>query len=69
MGGCLCCVGDTTAVLLPLLSLRFAEVVVGCGCRMKFASELARMCKENDLDGIDVDWEHPFNIDQRPIPG
>ncbi len=38
---------------------RFSEMAADNNNRKKFADDCARVVKEYDLDGIDIDWEYP----------
>ncbi|WP_262919515.1 glycoside hydrolase family 18 protein [Niabella hibiscisoli] len=38
---------------------RFSEMAADDNYRKKFAEDCARVVKEYDLDGIDIDWEYP----------
>lgn len=41
----------------------FSEMAADAGYRKSFSKDCARLCKELDLDGIDIDWEYPGNGD------
>lgn len=38
---------------------RFSEMAADASFRKKFAADCARVCREFNLDGIDIDWEFP----------
>jgi len=40
-------------------SRHFAAVTSDPKRRARFVAEVARFCAERDLDGVDLDWEHP----------
>ena len=39
----------------------FAPLAASEKSRQKFAEDVLETCRELDLDGIDIDWEHPKN--------
>jgi chitinase len=42
-------------------SQSFAPMAASATTRERFVGELVHFCKENDFDGVDLDWEHPKN--------
>ena len=43
----------------------FPEVAASPAKRKRFGQELIDFCRSHHLDGIDLDWEHPKNDEQR----
>jgi GH18 family chitinase len=39
----------------------FAPLAAAPRARERFVSALLTFCRENDFDGVDLDWEHPAN--------
>ncbi|GMU55774.1 MAG: hypothetical protein AMXMBFR33_49200 [Candidatus Xenobia bacterium] len=46
------------------LSARFPEVARTAAARQRFAASAVRFCRDNGLDGLDVDWEYPGPTDR-----
>jgi chitinase len=46
-------------------SAGFAELAASEKSRQRFAANLVGFCRENEFDGVDLDWEHPANEAQR----
>ncbi len=43
----------------------FREVAASPEMRTRFAKELVEFCQVHGLDGVDLDWEHPANEEER----
>ncbi len=45
-------------------SQHFAAVTGNPGLRRRFVEETAAFCSKHELDGVDLDWEHPKGVAQ-----
>ena len=42
----------------------FSALAADSTSRSTFISRLATFCEDNELDGVDFDWEHPSNVEE-----
>jgi GH18 family chitinase len=42
----------------------FAAMSASAAARQEFLGALQRFCRDNDFDGVDLDWEHPVKRDE-----